>query len=447
MDTTLAPPRARTRGDLVLIVASAAPLLAITNFAAPLILLPQTAAALGTAATAHVWILNAVTIGMAAPMLALGSLADNLGRRRVFTIGAWTLAAASLLAALAPNTAVFVAARIVQGMAGAALLTTSLGILNVAFPDPKEKRKATSVYGAMAGAGMAVGVLAAAGLDALWGWNAPYWAFAVVAALIAIGAKAVLPESKAEHPRRVDVAGTLSLGAGMAALMAGLIRGQQGWTDPLVIALIAAGAVLGGVFVAVELRSREPMIDLRLFGRPMFVVATVGALVLGLAVIAVVNVSPSFWQQRFAITTAEATWLFAFSSGTAFVVSLLVRNLPLEPDRLLMAGFGLEAVGTVLLMTTSATWSWTMAWISMLGIGIAYGFINTALARLAIVSVPADRGSMGAGANNAARYLGAALGLPILVAIQGSAGMVAALWVCVGLLVAAAAWFALLSRR
>src|SRR5690606_28990068 len=117
----------------------------------------------------QVWILNAGTLGMAAPMLALGSLADNIGRRRVFILGAWALAAASVLAACSPTTGVFVAARVVQGMASAALLTTSLGILSAAFPDPDERRRATSVYGAVAGAGMAVGVLASAALDAVWG--------------------------------------------------------------------------------------------------------------------------------------------------------------------------------------------------------------------------------------------------------------------------------------
>lgn len=447
MDTTVAPPRTRTRGDLVLVVASVAPLLATTNFATPLVLLPQTSEALGAGAAGHVWILNAITLGLAAPMLALGSLADNIGRRRVFSIGAWGLAAACLLAVFSPNTGVFVAARIVQGMAGAALLTTSLGILSAAFPDPEEKRRATGVYGAMVGAGMAVGVVAAAGLDALWGWNGPYWVFAAVAALIALAAGVVLPETKAERPRRVDVAGALSLGLGMAALMAGLIRGQQDWTDPLALALMAAGALLGGVFVTVESRSREPMIDLRLFRGPLFVLSTVSALLVGLAVISVVNFLPSFWQRELDITTVEATSLFAVSSAVAFAVSLLVKRVPLDPDRLLLVGFGLEAASAIVLTTTSTSWSWPIAWISVLGIGTAFGIINTSLARLAIASVPLDRGSMGAGVSNSARYLGASVGMPAVAAIEGSVGMVAALWICVILVVAATGWFTLLGRR
>jgi MFS family permease len=447
MDTTLAPPGARTRGDLVLVVASAAPLLAITNFAVPVILLPQTAEALGAGASGQVWILNAGTLGMAAPMLALGSLADNIGRRRVFILGAWALAAASVLAACSPTTGVFVAARVVQGMASAALLTTSLGILSAAFPDPDERRRATSVYGAVAGAGMAVGVLASAALDAVWGWSSPYWAFAAVASVIAISSRLVLPETRAERPRRVDLPGALTLAAGMAALMAGLIRGQQSWTDPLTVALIAAGAVLGGLFVAVESRSREPMVELSLFRRPLFVVSTVGAFVTGLAVISIVNYSPTFWQHDLGITTAGATGLFTFSSALAFLVALLVKRLPLSPDRMLMLGLLLEVAATLVLMATSTTWSWPLAWIAMLGLGTSFGMLNTALARLAIASVPPDRGSMGAGVSNSGRYLGASLGVPVVAAIEGAAGMVAALWVCVALLLASTLWFAFLARR
>lgn len=435
---------ARTGPALALLCA--APLLVITNYATPLILGPQTFAALDAGPVGQTWILTAISLGLAAMLLASGSLADNLGRRRVLIAGSWLFAASTLAAALAWGEAVFVAARIVQGAASAAMLTASLGIIGVVFPDGAARRAATARYGAMMGGGVGAGVVFAAALEPVLGWNGPYWLYAAAAIGLALASRAVLPESHADHPRRADLPGTALLAVGLAALMAGLTLGKQGWADPPVVALLVASAVLTAVFVAVERRTREPMLDLDLFARPAFLIASLGALVLGAAVIAMMSYVPTVLQLS-GMGAGTTTVVFVIWSGSAFVVSLAVKRLPISSVALLVAALVVAGAGGALLYGAADQWSWWRGAIALLVAGAGYGAANSALTRLSIDSVPPDRGGMGSGVNNTMRYIGTASGIPAAAAIVDGSGLDGALWTCAAVAVAAAAAFALISRR
>ncbi|WP_112135737.1 MFS transporter [Glycomyces dulcitolivorans] len=447
MATTLTPAKAPTRTGTLLAILCAAPLLVILNYSTPLILAPQTAAHLHASATGQTWIINAISLGLAVPLLTSGSLADNHGRRRVLVFGAWLFAAAVLLAALAPNTLVFVAARIIQGAASAALLTSSLGIMGAAFTGADDRRRATAVYGAMLGLGVGVGGVLAALLGTAWGWNGPYWLYAAAAVGLALAARAVLPESRAEHPRRADVAGTITLGLGVAALMSSLTLGRQGWSDPLVIALLIAAAVATAAFVLVQLRGREPMLDPGLFARPAFLVASLGALVTGIAVISMMSYLPTVYQSETHLGPIETAAMIAIWSTSAFVVSLQVKRIALTPGMLLALALLVAGAGSALLVGLSGGWSWWHAVPALLVAGAGYGAANPALTRLSIDSVPADRGGMGSGVNNTMRYIGTAAGIPIIATLTDAVGTDGALWICAAIAALAAAGFALLIRR
>ncbi|THV29516.1 MFS transporter [Glycomyces paridis] len=444
---TLAAAKAPVRTGAVLALLCAAPLLVILNYSTPLILAPQTTAHLHAGPTGQTWIINAISLGLAVPLLTSGNLADNHGRRKVLTAGAWTFAAAVLLAALAPNTAVFAAARVVQGAASAALLTSSLGIIGAVFTAPEDRRRATAAYGAMMGLGVGAGAVIAALLDAALGWNGPYWLYAAAAAALALAAPAVLPESRTERPRRAALAGTLTLGLGVAALMSGLTLGRQGWSDPAVLALLAAAALCFALFVAVQLRGREPMLDPALFTRPAFLVATLGALVTGVSVISMMSYLPTVYQSDAILGPAETAAVVAVWSTAAFAVSLQVKRFNLTPGGLLVLALLVAGAGSALLTGMADDWSWWHAVPALLVAGAGYGAANPALTRLSIDSVPADRGGMGSGVNNTMRYIGTAAGIPIVAALVDAAGIDGALWICGALAALAAFGFALLNRR
>src|SRR5215217_5428041 len=310
-----------------LAVAAAGTLLVLVAFTTPLTTLASTAAGLGAGPGAQAWVLSAMNVGTAAGLLGSGAIGDDYGRRRTFFAGALVLAGSSVLGALTPNALVLVLARIVQGLGGAAVLACGLGLIGHAFPGGPARARATGVWGAALGAGVALGPILAAGLDSVGGWRVPYAVTALAAAALAVAGRALLSESRAARPRPVDVAGTLLIGLGLAALMAGLVEGRTGWNQLPVIALLALGLALVVAFVAVERRIAHPMLDLALLRRPDFLGATVAALASGAGVLALV---PTVLERGLDKGAVLAAVVLLAWSATSVVAALGARWLPVR---------------------------------------------------------------------------------------------------------------------
>jgi MFS family permease len=264
-----------------LAVAAAGTMLVLVAFTAPLATLSATAAGVHAGAGGQAWILSGMSVGCAAGLLSSGALGDDYGRRRTFLAGALLLAAGSVLGAVAPDAVVLVLARIIQGVGGAAIVACSLGLIGNAYPDGPARARATGIWGAALGAGVAVGPFLALGLQAIAGWRLAYLVTAVLAVLLTAAGRTVLAESRAARPRPVDVAGVVLLALGLSALLARLIEGRTGWTRPATLGLLLLGCVLVVGFARVEHRGRHPMLDLSLLRRRDFVGALAAALATG----------------------------------------------------------------------------------------------------------------------------------------------------------------------
>lgn len=155
-------------------LAAAGTLLTLVAFTAPIATLNSTAAGLGAGASGRTWILSSMSVGLGAALLSTGTLSDDLGRRRTFVAGSLLLAVSSVLGALAPGTLTFVLMRVVQGIGGAAVIASSLGLIAAAFPPGPGRARASGVWGASLGAGIATGPLLSAGLDRLNSWRDVY---------------------------------------------------------------------------------------------------------------------------------------------------------------------------------------------------------------------------------------------------------------------------------
>ncbi|WP_066943148.1 MFS transporter [Microtetraspora fusca] len=418
---TPAPLRAR---PATLAVACAAPLLALVNYTAPMVTLPEAARALDAGPTGPVWMLNAVTLGLAVSLLLAGGLADDHGRRRVYVIGMASLAVSSAIVALAGDVPMFVFGRIVQGVASAALLAASLGVVGEVVPPGPERARATGWYGAMLGLGIAVGPLVSGGLAALSSWRGVYWLTAACSVVLAVLAARTLPARTEPRPgRRLDVPGAVTLTLGLAALVTGVTEGRLGWSRPVVLASLAAAAVLLAAFALVEVRRPEPLIDMGLFQSPSFLVATGGALVTGIAIIGLMSYLPTVLQSALGMTQLATAAVFAVWSGTSFVAALLAPRLRLAARGRLALGLLLSAVGSLALLGTTAHWSAPRALAGLLVAGIGSGLLNGSLTHLAIESVPRHRASMGSGANNTARYVGSSVGAALTAAVIAGQGL------------------------
>ena len=274
MDTV--PPVDPRVQRLTLLVACSGTLLVLVAFVTPLITGVRTAAAFHAGPGTVAWLLSAMSVGLAAALLPAGALADDLGRRRLFSWGLVLLGLGGVAAALAPGSPVFLAARLVAGVGGAAALASALGLIGHAFPAGPERARAAAVWGAAVGAGTGIGGLLAVALDHGTGWRVTYGVTAGLVIAVAVAARLLLADSAAAVRRRPDVPGALLLAAGLSSVLAGLVQSRGGWGSAGTLLPIGAGLVLVAAFVAVESAVAEPMIDLALFRVPRSAAAAPG---------------------------------------------------------------------------------------------------------------------------------------------------------------------------
>jgi EmrB/QacA subfamily drug resistance transporter len=216
------------------------------------------------------WVVEAYALFLASLVLVGGSLADRFGRRRVFTIGVALFAASSAACALAPGVGWLVAARALQGMAGALLVPSSLAILGSAF-SPKERGRAVGTWSSLTAIAGVVGPVAGGWLVQVASWRAVFFLNVPIAALILVIALRKVPETRNPSAGRLDLPGALTATIGLAALVFGLIEAPvAGWGDPRVWASLAAAVVALTAFIVVEARRAHPMVPLGLFRIPAF---------------------------------------------------------------------------------------------------------------------------------------------------------------------------------
>ncbi len=364
------------------------------------------------------WTVDLYVLVLAALLMAAGSLADRLGRRRVFIVGLVVFAVASLACGLAPNTGALIAARGVQGVGAAAMLATNAALLSVTYTG-RDRSVAFGVWGAANGAAAAAGPILGGVLTEYVGWRSIFLVNLPIAALAVWLARIALPGSRGAAGR-LDVPGVGCFTLAATLVVYGLIRaGDAGWTDPVTVGALAAGVLATLVFVRLERRRPDPMLDLALFRRPAFAVLMLGAAALTAAAFANL-VFVSLWAQSvLGLGALAAGLVLAPMAVVAFVVAgaggRLLHGVP--PRYSIGAGLLLVAAGTALctLLGTESGWVALVPGLSVTGVGV--GLSTPVLASAALSVVPPDRAGMANGASNTFRQLGYALALPVFATL------------------------------
>jgi MFS family permease len=427
--------------------------LVLVTYVTPVVSVPATALDLGVGVAERSWILSAMSVGLAAALLVSGVIGDTIGRRRVYDRGLVLLALGGAMCAVAPAPWVVVVGRLVQGLGGAAVLACGLSLLAVHFAPGPARVHATAVWGASVGMGIALGCVVTAAVGEVGtGWRETYGVTAVAAlALLPLGR--AVPESRAVDPRRIDRPGLVLLVVAMTALVTAVIELRNG-VGVLTAVLLVAAAGTFAVFGLVESRVDEPLVEPALLLRPGFLAATLGSLTLGMGMIGVATFVPTVLQVGLGRGLWTASLVPAVWAVVSVATSLALRRLPFEvsgPGHI-AAALALVAAGQALGLGLSAdSGPWRLV-VMMAAAGVGTGVLNAVLGRESVANVPPDRSAMGSGANNTARYLGAALGITVFVTIASDrdslvAGWNAALAVAIVLTLLGAAAIALVGRR
>jgi EmrB/QacA subfamily drug resistance transporter len=370
------------------------------------------------------WVVDAYSLALAGLLLAAGSLADRLGRRRAFVAGVGIFTLASFLCGISGDATVLDFARGLQGIGGAAMFATSLALLAQEFHG-RERGTAFGVWGATIGGAVAIGPLVGGALTQGLGWE---WIFFVNVPIgIATIALAQLRVHETKDPTAsgVDWIGTATFSGALIALVFALIRGNaEGWGSALIIGLLAAAVVLMVVFVLVELRQESPMLDLSLFRKPTFTGASIVAFALSASMFAMFLYITLYMQNILGFSPLDAGLRFLPLSLISFFVAAAAGPLSERFSKRIFFVLGLSLVGFALLwmgqafrggLTVDDGWTALLGGLIVAGVGI--GMINPPLAATAVGVVPPQRAGMGSGINTTFRQVGIATGIAGLGAI------------------------------
>jgi EmrB/QacA subfamily drug resistance transporter len=390
--------------------------------------LPVIQERLSASVTGAQWIVEAYMLGLSALLLVGGALGDRLGRRRVFVAGVTVFAIASAACGLAQNVGELVAARACQGVGGALLIPGSLALIGSAFPAERRGR-AIGAWSAMTSVATVIGPVLGGWLVQTASWRTVFWINLPLAAAVIVISIWKVPESRQSGTPRLDLAGAALATLGLAGLVFGLIESAgSSLPRPLVLGVLASGAVMLALFLLVERTSTHPMVPLDLFRSRPFL----GANLVTLCLYAALSATMLFLSfdliqaQGFTPTAAGAAFvpfIVLVSSLSRWSGGLLDRVGPRLP---LTAGPAVAAAGFALLAipSTHATyWSGFFPGICVLGLGMAITIAP--LTTVVMNGVDPSREGLASGINNAVSRIGgllaiAVLGLPVTAVFSRS---------------------------
>jgi EmrB/QacA subfamily drug resistance transporter len=360
------------------------------------------------------WVVDAYALSLAALVLTAGSLADRLGRRRVFAIGLGIFSLASLLCGLSPDPTFLNIARGLQGIGGAIMFAVSLALVAQEFPSGPERGMAMGIYGATIGIAVAIGPLVGGLLTDGLGWE---WVF-LLNVPIGIAAIAVtywkLAESRDPNATRIDWGGLLTFSSALFVLVLALVRGNdEGWGSSLIVSLFAAAAVLMTAFITIELRAKEPMLPLGLFKRRAFTGVQLAAFAVSGSMFALFLYLTLYLQSFLGYSPIDAGLRYLPITLASFFVAPFagMALAKVQARYLLSAGLALVGAGLVAMGGLGVDSEWTALLVGFIVGGVGIGLVNPVIADVALSVVPKEQSGMAAGINDTFRQVGIAVGI------------------------------------
>ncbi|MFF7631934.1 DHA2 family efflux MFS transporter permease subunit [Kitasatospora sp. NPDC008050] len=363
------------------------------------------------------WVIAAYTLVLASLLILSGSVADRIGRRRIFQIGLLLFVLGSLLCSIAPSLGWLIAFRAVQAIGGSMLNPVAMSIITNVFTDPRERAQAIGVWGGVVGISMALGPVVGGLLVDSYGWPSIFLINIPIGLLAIVLAARFVPESRAPKPRRLDPVGQLlaivALGAGTATIIEGP---GQGWTSPgiLTLAVIALAALTA--FPLWERSRREPLLDLRFFRSAPFSGATVIAVCAFASLGGFLFLNTLYLQDvRHYSPVTAGLWTLPIAAFTLVCAPISGRIVGSRGPRLplLIAGPALAASGALLTrLTDTSPAALLLVAYSLFGLG--FGLVNAPITNAAVSGMPRAQAGVAAAVASTSRQVGQSLGVAVI---------------------------------
>ncbi len=420
----LPPTPHRTAPDrLILLIACVAQFMVLLDVSIVNVALPSVGHDLDVGGTDLQWVVNAYVLTFAGFLLLGGKAADLVGRRRAYLWGLGLFTVASVIGGLAQNPAELIAARALQGVGGALLSPATLTIIITTFSG-EQRTRAVGIWSSVAGAGGAAGSLFGGVLTSglSWRWvffvNLPIGAAALVAAVVWLF-EARQPTADGQ---RLDIAGAVTVTAGLAALVYGVVgTATHPWSSTRTISVLAGAALLLGAFALVELYvAATPLVPFRVFRSRAFAVANLMIFLVGSGFFSLFYFLSLYLQNGLGYG--------AFRAGISFLPLSVVIVIGAQLSSRLVNRFGVVRVAQpgAMLMTAGFLWLsrvtvdsgyWTLVAPATCLLALAIGLLLTPLASAATSSLPAGQAGLASGVLNSSRQIGGALGLAVLTTL------------------------------
>jgi EmrB/QacA subfamily drug resistance transporter len=368
------------------------------------------------------WVLTAWLLSASVATPLMGRIGDMIGKERTLLVALGAIAVGCLVAALAPNIGVLIVARVIQGLGGA-VFPVSFGIIRDEFPAARVP-SAVGVLSAVIAAGGGLGIVLSGPIVASLSWRWLFWVPMVVVTATAVLAHRYVPESPVRSPGRIDWFAALLLSGWLVALLIPLSEASSwGWTSPVVLTLFAVAVVLLAAWIRVELRSRNPLIDMRMMRLPAVWTANLVALLFGAGMFSVYGFLPEFLQ------TPE-------SAGYGFGASVTGAGLLMLPMLVTMAVSGSLSgpIAPVFGVKAQLVWGSVCSVVACSGFavyhdrpwqvgvagavfGLGLGLAYSAMTSLIVQNVPAGQTGAASGMNANIRTIGGSIGTAVVSSI------------------------------
>jgi EmrB/QacA subfamily drug resistance transporter len=411
--------RTRTRPGVVLAICCMSLLIVGMDVTIVNVALPAIRQDLGASVAGLQWITAAYTVVLASLLMLGGSTADRLGRARVFQFGLGLFTAASLGCSVAPTTGWLVAFRVLQGVGGSMLNPVAMSIIRNTFEDPRERARAIGIWGAVVGVSLALGPVLG-GVLAELSWRAVFLVNIPIGLAAIVLTARFVPESRAPRPRRPDPIGQVLVIVTLATLTSSIIEGPRlGWGSPAILALAATAALALVALVRHELRTVDPLVELRFFSSRPFAASTVIAVAAFTAFGGFLFVNTLYLQDVRGLSPAGAgLCTLPIAAMTVLCSPISGRWVGARGARgpLVIGGLGL-GLGGLMLVSLSADTSlgWLLAAYCVFGLG--FGAVNAPITNTAVSGMPPSQAGVAAAVATTSRQVGLTLGVALIGAV------------------------------